>query len=78
MSVYVQTTALVNELVSLEYELKDGGNIKIKEVGSTTKDRYSALSYANHRGQELEREMQDNVEFNDLGSYFFINNNFKQ
>ena len=78
MTVYVQTTALVNELVSLEYELKDGGNIKIKEVGSTTKDRYSALSYANHRAQELEREMQDNVEVNDLGSYFFINNNFKQ
>ena len=41
---YVQTSALINELVNLEHEIKNG-NIKIMEKSGMRKDRYSSLAY---------------------------------
>lgn len=70
-----QTTALVNELISLEYEIANGGNIKINAVGTTTKDRFSSLSYTNHAADAIERKM-GKVENNNLSDFFFITNNF--
>lgn len=54
---YIQTTALTNELVNLEYE-STGGFIKIKEVGANRKDRYSSLSYGNHYADLLEDDLK--------------------
>lgn len=71
---YQQASALVSELVALEYTIGDGGNIKIKEVGSATKDRYSSLAYANHRAQEIERELLEDTEERNLDDFFFVNN----
>lgn len=70
---YQQASALSTELVALEYTIADGGNIKIKEVGSATKDRYSSLAYVNHRAYEIEREMNRKTEKSSLDNFFFIN-----
>lgn len=52
---FVQTTALVNELINLEYSLlKD--NIRISEKGNARKDRYSSLAYCNYLANLLEEE----------------------
>ena len=53
---YIQTSLLINEMVNLEYTTV-GTEIKIKEVGSARKDRYSSLSYANQIANELERKL---------------------
>lgn len=73
LAVYQRTSALISELVTLEYVLADGGNVKIKEVGSATKDRYSSLAYVNYWAEQIEREAQKEVE-SDLDDFFFINN----
>lgn len=52
---FVQATALTNELVNLSYRVQ-GGNIKIEEVGTTTKDRYSSIGYGNYVANLLEQE----------------------
>ena len=41
---YVQTSLMINELVNLEHEVKNG-NIKISEKSGMRKDRYSSLGY---------------------------------
>jgi hypothetical protein len=56
-SPYYQTTALVNEMVNLDYELTNG-KIKVKEVAGMRKDRYTAVSYANYIASEIERDMR--------------------
>lgn len=50
---YLQSTALVNELVNLEYEII-GGHIVVKEKSGKRKDRYSSLAYANYLAKILE------------------------
>lgn len=70
LSVYQATSALQSELVALEYEIQ-GGNIKIKEVGSATKDRYSSISYCNWYAGQLEVELRNDGE-TDWGAYFFM------
>lgn len=56
---YMQATALTNELVNLVYEVRNG-YIKIKEVGTTTKDRYSSIGYANYVATLLEQDILRN------------------
>lgn len=56
---YIQTTSLVNELVNLEYELRNG-YIKLFEVGSNRKDRFSSLAYAVYYAKkELEPKLKN-------------------
>ena len=57
---FAQTTALVNEVVNLDYEILNG-KIKVKESRNGRKDRYSCVSYANYIASEIERERR-NVE----------------
>lgn len=52
---FVQTTALVNELINLEYSI-NGGYIKVYETGTARKDRYSSLAYANFLADFLEKK----------------------
>lgn len=65
---FVQTTALTNELINLVYEVR-GGYIKIQEVGTTTKDRYSSIAYCNYIASELELELKNKDEFSELAKY---------
>ncbi|MDY7043678.1 terminase large subunit [Virgibacillus sp. M23] len=57
MKPFVQATALQNELVNLVYKIQGGAYIKIEEVGTTTKDRYSSIGYANYVATLLEQDM---------------------
>ena len=52
---YVQTTALVNELINLEYSTPSN-MVKVVEVGTARKDRYSSLAYTNFLADLLEKE----------------------
>ena len=54
---YVNTTLLINELINLEYEVKDTG-IRVHEKSGMRKDRYSSLSYNLYVARELERKLQ--------------------
>lgn len=65
LSTYTQASLMINELVDLEYDVS-GANIKIKEVGSATKDRYSALAYVNYVAGEIEKEA---IEESDSGGF---------
>lgn len=69
---YFQTSALVNELINLEYDVRSGGNIRIHEVGTTTKDRYSSLAYCNYYANELEKELRNERIQGDLKNYYFL------
>ena len=62
---FYQTTALINEMVNLSFEIV-GGKIRVNNQGGIRKDRFSAVSYANLVANELERErrnFQDEYEF---------------
>lgn len=52
---YVHTTLLVNELVNLDCEVKNG-IIKLKEKSGERKDRYSSLSYNVYVARELAKK----------------------
>lgn len=65
---YLQATALMNELVALEYTTRRG-YIVVKEVGKTTKDRYSSLAYCNYYASELEKDLlreNDSEDYDDF------------
>ena len=66
---YIQATALVNELVNLEYTVR-AGLIKIYEVGTTTKDRYSSIAYCNYYANELEKSLKEDA--GDTLEFFMI------
>lgn len=68
---FVQSSALSNELVSLEYDIR-AGNISIKEVGSATKDRYSSLAYCNYIADEFEKELRTENNSDPYSDYIFI------
>lgn len=52
---FINTTLLTNELVSLEYKIKDSA-IKVMEKSGQRKDRYSSLSYNIYVANVLEHE----------------------
>lgn len=54
---YLQTSALVNEMVNLEWKTM-GIYIKVFETGRNRKDRYSSLSYCNYYARILEKELK--------------------
>lgn len=72
-SVYIQTTALVNEMINLEGEMTNNGLIKLKEPSSKRKDRYSSVSYGNYIATQLERELlkQDDFDYTEDEFVYF-------
>lgn len=65
---YKQTSALVNEMVNLEYEIKNN-LIRVFEVKNRRKDRYSSVTYGNFFANELEREHFKQKQEFDWASY---------
>lgn len=58
---YLQISALVDEMVELQYEISPDTNlVKIKEKSGYRKDRYSSISYADWYAGILEKEMCGN------------------
>lgn len=70
---YMQTTILTNEMINLEYQVSDSGLIKIYEVGSSRKDRYSSLAYCNYLARILEKDLMKTVKKQSLGGFMFFN-----
>lgn len=68
---YVQTTVLINEMLNLEYEMRNGF-VKLFEKRSSSKDRYSSLSYCNYYARILEAEMKRNGQA-DISDYMYFN-----
>jgi len=55
---YLETTFLINELLSLEYEvLENSGYVRLREASGNRKDRYSSLSYGNYFASLLEQDL---------------------
>lgn len=67
---YVQTTALVNELINLEYSIPNG-YVKVYETGTARKDRYSSLAYSNYLADILEKKEKKKLK-NDTNKIFAI------
>ena len=62
---YLETQALVNEMMSLEYTRDEQtGIITLYETGGNTKDRYVSLAYGNYFISLLEQELlSDNSDY---------------
>lgn len=55
---YLETVALVNEMLGLEYEVgEQTGYIRIKEPSGCRKDRYTSISYGNYFACLLEQDL---------------------
>lgn len=70
---YRQVSALINEMVNLEYELSGNNTIKLKETKNRRKDRYSSITYGNYFANELERKLLKQKEKFDWASYAIWN-----
>lgn len=67
---FYQTTAMITEMINLDYSINDG-KIKVSEVSGMRKDRYSSVSYGNYVANELERDIKNAEE--EYGFSTFIN-----
>jgi len=55
---YLETQAMINEMIELTYDrLPDTGVIRISEVGTNTKDRYTSVSYGLYFASLIERDL---------------------
>lgn len=66
---FFQTTALINEMINLEYEILNG-KIRLKEKGRMRKDRYSSLAYGNLLASILEEELKEEDSDFEFGLFF--------
>ena len=65
---FIETTALVNEMIGLEYTMLNQTNlIKIEERPGARKDRYTAVSYGNYFISLLETDL-----FSDSTGYEYV------
>lgn len=68
---FIQCTALLNELVNLDFEIV-GGYIKVKEKSGARKDRYSSIAHANYLARLLERDLTKQNKGNDILDYCYF------
>lgn len=54
---FINTSLMQDEIISLEYEVKDG-YIKIYETSGHRKDRYSSLAYGNYFIRQQEKKLK--------------------
>ena len=67
---YIQTSLLINEIVNLEADIKNG-YIKLVEASGARKDRYSSLAYTNYFATILEGDLVT-YEDDDLKSFICV------
>lgn len=72
-SVYIQITALINEMINLEGERLDSGLIRLKEPKSKRKDRYSSITCGNYIATELERQLLKQDIFDEDDDFVYYN-----
>ncbi|OMD10730.1 terminase large subunit domain-containing protein [Paenibacillus odorifer] len=68
---YIQTTALVNESVNLEHDTVKGF-VRIYEVGSNRKDRWSSLAYGSYYADLLEQKLNQKFYFDDEEEFVVV------
>ena len=56
LSPYYTTTAMINEIINLEYQINNGF-IKIVEKSGARKDMYCSLAYLNYLAKMLEKDL---------------------
>lgn len=67
---YIQTDALINEMVLLESEINSAtGFLKLKEQSGKRKDRYTSLSYGNFYASLLEKDLLKQGKSVDISAY---------
>ena len=55
---YMETSALINEMINLEYTvMNQTGIIRIEERPGARKDRYTSVSYGNYFSELLEKDL---------------------
>lgn len=65
---FLETAALINEMIALEYTIMSQTNaIKIEERSGARKDRYTSLSYGNYFAELLEKDL-----FSDYSDYEYL------
>ena len=65
---FLETTALVNEMIGLEYTvMNQTGLIRIEERAGARKDRYTSVSYGNYFIELLEKDL-----FSDSSEYEYV------
>ena len=65
---YLETVALINEMIALEYTvMNQTGVIRIEEKGTARKDRYTSVSYGNYFAELLEQDL-----FSDSSEYDYV------
>lgn len=67
---FIEITKMIHEMINLEYEVKDKGNIGIVN-GSGRKDRYSAIAYCNYLAEIIEKDEIKKQSKNDFEFMFF-------
>jgi hypothetical protein len=67
---YLQTTALITEMINLEAEINtQTSQVKLKEQSGQRKDRWSSASYGNYLANILEKELRKKDDEDDDRSY---------
>ena len=74
---FVQTDALINEMVNLEKIPTENNLIKLKEPRSARKDRYTSVSYGNYFADILERSLMTKKGDVDIKDYFIVGTSLK-
>lgn len=65
---YLETVALINEMIELEYTvMNQTGAIRIEEKSGFRKDRYTSVSYGNYFAELLEKDL-----FSDFEEYEYV------
>ena len=62
---YVQTSLLVQEMVGLEKVDTNNSLIKLKELSTKRKDRYSSIGYGVYIAKLLEKELSGESTYNE-------------
>ena len=71
---YAQTNALVNELITLEWEyVGNERKVRVFEKGRNRKDRYSSLGYANFLADIIEEREYAKNNTNTGSDFLFLN-----
>jgi len=68
---YINTTLLINELVSLQYEAKNG-LVRVKERSGMRKDRYSSLAYSVAISKQIEKEWREDNSRKSISDLVFM------
>lgn len=69
---YLYTSKLINELINLKHEIKNG-KVKLQERSGMRKDMYSSLAYNLWVLREIMNEKRSSISTSNLADYLISN-----